>query len=707
MGTGTVDTNLSAGRRFSRTRVAASTAVVATTALAAVFAGSTGNAQAAPSFTNPTFNMNIGQAGGAFVYPFGMAWDPTTSDSTGTEPGSLLVDDYNNYDVKRFGSDGAYMATYSSKGKKPGQFSEQPSEIAVNPTNGNFAVAFAFNGYGYEQFNSAGQFMFQVNNPAAFYAPFIGMSSTGEVYLVQSTGLQKSAPNVVFMYNSAGAPQGQFGTNGTNCSKGQFGVIRGIDVDKYGNVFVNDVSNHCIQVFTSTGVFEGFFGIRNQLSANTRGMKLDTNNELSTNAGVAYIADAAKEDVVAYNFTLNPTTHKLASGTIAGTIGTSELSQGGTCSGNGVLDAPRDIAVGPDGTVYVSDYACWEIDAFHPLYDTTDGPGVWFNQIPDPSIPAPLGQFNGPNGVAVSPDGSTVYVADTFNQRIQEFNGPSSTTGTPGTAIQQWGSRLPNLDGAFSMDYPRGVAVDPTDGSVWISDTRSGYIKQYTTTNSPPSVTFDQDFGGEGLNPGQFFYSDGITAAPGPLGSIGNIFNPTTLYIPDSGIGYFQVMQDLPNGSGGFNYQTVAEFPCGILVEPDVFNGCTGSAVDALGNIYAADYNDGTVQEFTPTVDPMTGIPSYALSQTINLPGNKALGGPYGVAISGNTMYVTQSTKNSVSAFDITVPTAAAYLGTWGTKGTGNGQLNRPLGIAVDAAGDVYVDDYGNGRIVVFNPPAL
>ncbi len=103
----------------------------------------------------------------------------------------------------------------------------------------------------------------------------------------------------------------------------------------------------------------------------------------------------------------------------------------------------------------------------------------------------------------------------------------------------------------------------------------------------------------------------------------------------------------------------------------------------------------------------MNGIPSYALTQTIELPGGKPLGGPYGVAISGNNLYVTQSTKNSVSAFDITVPTAAAYLGTWGgVKGAGNGQLNRPLGIAVDGAGLIYVDDYGNGRISVFNAPA-
>lgn len=690
MGVGMAHESVARESRSSRIRLIALSGVVAATGSVAALGGAAGKANAAAAFTAPTYNMTIGKPGPAFVYPFGMAWDPTTSDSTGTEPGSLLVDDYNNYNVKRFGSDGAYMTTYSSKGKKPGQFSEQPSEIAVNPTNGNFVVAFAFNGYGYAQFKSDGTFMFQVTNPVAYYAPFIGISSTGEVYLVQSTGLSKSSPNIVLMYDSTGHPLGQFGTNGTNCSKGQFGVIRGIDVDNYGNVFVNDVSNHCVQVFTSTGVFEGFFGIRSQLSANTRGLKLDKTND------VAYIADAAKEDVAAYNYTLNPTTHKLASGTLAGYIGTPGLSVGSACGGNGELDAPRDIAVGPDGTVYVSDYACWIVDSFNPLFDTTGTPGAWINQIPNPSVPPPPGGLHQANGVAVSQDGTSVYVADTFNQRIQQFNGPSSTTGTPGTAVQQWGSRLPNLDGPFSLDYPRGVAVDPNTGNVWVSDTRSGYIKEYVAGGTNPA-TFVEDFGGEGTNPGQFFYSDGITAAAGPPGDVLNGYNPTTLYIPDSGFAYYQVMQYIPGSTPP--WQMVAAFPCGTLVEPAVFNGCTSSAVDASGNIYAASFNEGVVDVFTP--DTSSGIPTYTLSRTIGT----GLGGPYGVALSpdGNTLYVTQSSKNNVSAFNVS---DGSLLGTWGTKGTGNGQLNRPLGIAVDSAGRIYVDDYSNGRVEVYNPGA-
>ncbi|HIQ04412.1 MAG TPA: hypothetical protein EYH31_01805, partial [Anaerolineae bacterium] len=46
---------------------------------------------------------------------------------------------------------------------------------------------------------------------------------------------------------------------------------------------------------------------------------------------------------------------------------------------------------------------------------------------------APVGQFNEPRGIAIGSDGR-IYVADTFNNRIQQFT-------TDGVFIRTWGSQ--------------------------------------------------------------------------------------------------------------------------------------------------------------------------------------------------------------------------------------------------------------------------
>ena len=44
------------------------------------------------------------------------------------------------------------------------------------------------------------------------------------------------------------------------------------------------------------------------------------------------------------------------------------------------------------------------------------------------------------------------------------------------------------------------------------------------------------------------------------------------------------------------------------------------------------------------------------------------------------------------------------YLATYGTPGSGNGELHHPSGVAVDHEGDVYVADWGNNRLNIYAP---
>jgi hypothetical protein len=73
--------------------------------------------------------------------------------------------------------------------------------------------------------------------------------------------------------------------------------------------------------------------------------------------------------------------------------------------------------------------------------------------------------------------------------------------------------------------------------------------------------------------------------------------------------------------------------------------------------------------------------------------------GPAGIAVDGsNNIYVVDTYNNRVQKFTAT----GAYLGRWGSYGSAAGQFNSPLGIAIDSSNNVYVAENGNNRIQKF-----
>jgi len=79
------------------------------------------------------------------------------------------------------------------------------------------------------------------------------------------------------------------------------------------------------------------------------------------------------------------------------------------------------------------------------------------------------GQFELPSGVAVNPTNGNVYVADRFNDRIQVFD-------SSGAFITKFGTEGPG-DGQFNE--PFGVAVNPTTGNVYVADLVNNRIQVF------------------------------------------------------------------------------------------------------------------------------------------------------------------------------------------------------------------------------------
>ena len=92
--------------------------------------------------------------------------------------------------------------------------------------------------------------------------------------------------------------------------------------------------------------------------------------------------------------------------------------------------------------------------------------------------------------------------------------------------------------------------------------------------------------------------------------------------------------------------------------------------------------------------------------------GNGQFQYPIGTAAdSSGFVYVADSANDRIQKFRLANPcpvgttqivTGVCFVTKWGMPGTGNGQFKWPAGIAIDPAGLVYVTDYLNFRVQVF-----
>jgi sugar lactone lactonase YvrE len=288
----------------------------------------------------------------------------------------------------------------------------------------------------------------------------------------------------------------------------------------------------------------------------------------------------------------------------------------------GQFSLPRGIATAPDGSFYVVDTGNFRIQKF-------DSTGKFVSIIGSKGNGD--GQFNpfsdtatgtGPGGIAVDKSGN-VYVADTWNHRVEKFD-------STGKFVSAWGSFVNLSDAAGAADSdrnnkffgPRGIAIGP-DGNVYVTDTGNKRVSIFSANG-----TFVREIS-SGVTPDK-------TAAQYPYNQLGEMNEPVGVAVAADGSVY--VADSLNKRIQKFDAQgkAVSAWPitgtgwdAGPYLEPFL-------AVDSASNVYATEPTGAKVVEFSPT--------GQVIGEKQTSPNSVTLKNPTGVTIgSDGKVYVVDT----------------------------------------------------------------
>ena len=129
-------------------------------------------------------------------------------------------------------------------------------------------------------------------------------------------------------------------------------------------------------------------------------------------------------------------------------------------------------------------------------------------------------------------------------------------------------------------------------------------------------------------------------------------------------------------------------------------NTLAGIAVDSSGKAYVTDIVNRRIQEFDSN------------GQAMRAWGDGFFNTPFGIAVHGSNVFVTDYYGSSVSMFTLANPcppgsteviTSVCFIVQGGSRGEGPGQFHYPSGIATDDSGrELYVADPDNRRVAKF-----
>ena len=372
-------------------------------------------------------------------------------------------------------------------------------------------------------------------------------------------------------------------------------------------------------------------------------------------------------------------------------------------------------------TIYTADALRNEIEAFKPgSYTIAVLAGNGTAGYADGAGTA--AEFSYPHGLAISPDGTTLYVADTNNEVIRAV---TIATGAVTTLAGQTGiyRSTDGVGAAASFCQPTGLAIDPAGANLYVSD-QCGYVirrialpgaavttvagsgAQGQADGAAPSATFDA-LSGLAVDPHAaaplLYIADGNKIRALTLGANPTVFTVAGAFGPGQNDG----------GGGSATFYTVTNFA--------TLSDATGSGTTTL---FVADSDNGLLRRVdianpltatsssnvTANVTTLAGQPSHrgttdGLGTGTGYTGASAaeFSQPEGIVTDGKVAYVADAWNGAIRKIDLAttqVTTVAGPNQGFADGAAGQAAFFENAGLAwVSSQNVIYIADTGNGAI--------
>lgn len=314
--------------------------------------------------------------------------------------------------------------------------------------------------------------------------------------------------------------------------------------------------------------------------------------------------------------------------------------------------------------------------------------------------------FKNPFHIALDKSG-VMYVADQNNSRIRKIDANGVITTIAGKESSGYDSKATTATSA-ALYYPCGVMMD-SSGNVFIADTHSHVVRKVTTAGAISTVAGTSMLGyTTGTDSKELKAVDAQLYKPSSIAfdSAGNLFiadtfNSVIRKVDSSGL----ITTFAGTGTAGYTGD-------GGLATLAKLNYPQAITFDNAGNLFIAD----TVNSVIRKVDKNGVITTVAGNGFTDFYGDgglatrAALNNPRGIAIdAAGNLFIADTVNNRVRVVNaagvINTIAGNSLYGDSGDNGPATrAQLRFPTGIAVDTAGKVYFVDNGNNKIKLLTP---